>query len=87
MRIRPKLFTPLLAAGSVAVALAAAPTSAANPSQESCPPLSTGTTKCESPGNVEINDSLTRAYILPQWSSFGGQSGGPYGGAFGGGSR
>jgi hypothetical protein len=24
---------------------------------------------------------------LPQWSSIGGQSGGPYGGSFGGGSR
>jgi hypothetical protein len=36
---------------------------------------------------VEINDSLSRANTSPQWSSFGGQSGGPYGGSLGGGSR
>ena len=84
MRIRPKYFTPALAAGALAVAIAAAPMSAA---QETCTSLNTGSTICETPGDAEVNDSLSRAAALPQWSSFGGQSGGPFGGSMGGGSR
>jgi hypothetical protein len=84
MRITPKYFTPALAAGALAVAIAAAPMSAA---QETCTSLNTGSTICETPGNAEVNDSLSRAATLPQWSSFGEQSGGPYGGSMGGGSR
>jgi hypothetical protein len=84
MRIRLKCITPALVTGAVAVAIAAAPMAAA---QETCTSLNTGSTICESPGNAEVNDSLTRAATLPQWSSFGQQSGGPYGGSLGGGSR
>jgi hypothetical protein len=84
MRITMKYITSALATGAVAVAIAAAPTAAA---QQTCTGLSTGATICETPGNAEVNDSLSRANTLPQWSSFGQQSGGPYGGALGGGSR
>jgi hypothetical protein len=84
MRIRLKYFTPALATGVVAVAIAAAPVAAA---QETCNTVNTGSTICESPGDAEVNDSLARAATLPQWSSIGGQSGGPFGGSFGGGSR
>jgi hypothetical protein len=84
MRIRMKYITPALATGAVAVAIAAAPTAAA---QHTCTGLSTGATICETPGDAEVNDSLARAATSPQWSSIGQQSGGPYGGTLGGGSR
>jgi hypothetical protein len=71
--------------GVAAVAVAGAPTAAAD--NEFCTNLTTSATKCEKPGDVEINDSFSRANTLPQWSSDGQQSGGPYGGALGGGSR
>ena len=84
MRIRVKYLTPVLAAGAAAVAIAAAPTALADSSQQTCTSLSTSSTKCQSPGDAEINDSLPYANVLPQWSEFGQQSGGPYGGAGGG---
>jgi hypothetical protein len=64
MQIRLKCLTPLLAAGAAAAAIAtapaalAAPTAAANPpqAQESCIDLSSGS-QCQSPGNVQIDDS------------------------------
>jgi hypothetical protein len=46
--------------------------------------LNSASTKCQSRGDVELNDSLPYANVLPQWSFFGGQSGGPYGGSGGG---
>jgi hypothetical protein len=82
MRILLKYFTTPLVTGAVA----AAPTAAAAPT-ETCTGLNTGSTLCQSPGNAEVNDTLPFASVLPQWSDFGGQSGGPYGGSFGGGSR
>jgi hypothetical protein len=85
VRIKPKFVIPVLAAGAVAVGVAAAPTAAAD--SEFCTSLSTGATKCQKPGDVEINDSLPRSSTSSQWASQGQQSGGPYGGAFGGGSR
>ena len=86
MRILLKYFTTPLVMGAVAVAIAAAPTAAAA-ATETCTGLNTGSTICESPGNAEVNDTLPFASVLPQWSDFGGQSGGPYGGSFGGGPR
>jgi hypothetical protein len=86
MRIRLKYITPALVTGAVAVAIAAAPTATAAPT-ETCASVNTGSTICQSPGDAEVNDSLARAATLPQWSSIGGQSGGPYGGSLGGGSR
>jgi hypothetical protein len=82
----PKLRYLTAVMSAAALAIAAAPTAAAQQSQ-TCTNQSTSATICGSPGNVEINDSLSRANTSPQWSSFGGQSGGPYGGTLGGGSR
>jgi hypothetical protein len=74
----------MLAAGSAAVAIGAAPMAAAEPAQQTCISVSSSATKCQSPGDTEINDSLPYANVLPQASYFGGQSQGPYGGAGGG---
>jgi hypothetical protein len=86
MGAKPRYVVAALAA-AIGLAVAGSPTAAGQPSQETCTSLNTSSTKCQSPGNAEINDSLTRAYVSPQWSSFGQQSGGPYGGSLGGGSR
>ena len=81
-----KLSVILSAAGAVALAIGAAPTATADIG-EFCTNINTGNTKCERPGNVEINGSLTRADTIPMWSVQGGASGGPYGGTLGGGNR
>lgn len=77
---------PVLAVGVAAGAFVAAPTAAADNS-EFCTDLNTTDTKCQKQGDVEINDSLSRANTLPQWASQGAQSGGPYDGTLGGGNR
>jgi hypothetical protein len=84
--IRSKCLVVVLA-GLVAASICTASTSRADSGQENCIQLSTSAMKCESPGNAEIDDSLSRANVSPQWSAQGGQSGGPYGGSFGGGAR
>ena len=58
MRVKSSYLTPLLAAGAVAVAISAAPTAAAAsaPLQQSCTEIASGS-ECESPGNVQINDT------------------------------
>ena len=75
-----------VSAAVATLTMAAAPMAAAQPSQ-TCTDLNTSSTICESPGNAEVDDSLTRADTSPQWSSFGEQSGGPFGGSRGAGSR
>jgi hypothetical protein len=88
-----KYLTPLLAAGAAAAAIAtapaalAAPTAAANPpqAQESCIDLSSGS-QCQSPGNVQINDSPAGP-IYPYYGDYpfyGGYYGGYHGGYGGG---
>jgi len=86
VQIKPKYVMPVLAAGAVAVGIAAAPMAAADNS-EYCTSLSTSSTKCEKQGNVEVNNSLARANTLPIWVYSNGATGGPYGGSFGGGPR
>ena len=63
MRIKLTYLTPVFAAGAAAVAITAAPIAAAAPTpvhtdpvQQSCVSNGAGT-ECQSPGNVEINDS------------------------------
>jgi len=77
---------PAVVVGAVALGIGAAPTAAADNS-EFCTNLTTSSTKCEKQGNVEVNDSLARSNSLPVWVAQGGASGGPYGGALGGGPR
>jgi hypothetical protein len=93
MQIRLKYLTPLLAAGAAAAAIAAAPaalaapTAAANPpqAQESCIDLNSST-QCQSPGNVQIDDSPVGP-IYPYYGDYpfyGGYYGGYHGGYGGG---
>ena len=71
----------IIAAGAAALAIAGAPTATAKPT---CTQLNSLSTRCESPGNAEINDTLPVANVLPQWSVMGQQSGSPYGNGGGG---
>jgi hypothetical protein len=81
MEVRPQVLSLIIAAGAAVAAMAGAPTATAKPT---CTQLNTLSTRCQSPGNAEINDTLPAANVLPQWSVFGQQSGGPYGPSGGG---
>jgi hypothetical protein len=52
----PSYVTSILAVDA-AIAAIAAPTAAADGSEQTCVNLSANSTKCSSPGHVEINDS------------------------------
>ncbi|WP_135451555.1 hypothetical protein [Mycobacterium sp. DL99] len=75
MSIKQIALTPLLAAAAAAVAISAAPTAAAAPtrhatgSQQSCAASGPGTV-CQSPGNVQINDSPPPVQFYP----YGGEA-------------
>ena len=92
MRIKLNYLAALLAAGAVAVAIGAAPIAAAAPSpiQQSCATDGAGT-ECQSPGNVEINDSPPPVSFDPYGGyglalgGFGYPRGGFHGGGFHGG--
>jgi hypothetical protein len=62
-------FTPLLATGAVAAAIAAAPTAAAA-SVPTCVNVGASATQCQTPGNVQINDSPP-IQIQPQYPYLG----------------
>jgi hypothetical protein len=84
MRIKLSYMTPLLGAAAAAVAIIAAPIAAAAPAgpgapQESCGPSGAGTI-CQSPGNVQINDSPPPVNFYP----YGGDAFLLGGGGFGG---
>ena len=67
--------TPLLTAAAAAV-IATAPTAAAiatapaavDPTQTICMSLGGSTSQCQSPGNVQINDSPPPVHYKPQWN-------------------
>ena len=91
MRIKLNYLAPLLAAGAVAVAVGAAPIAVAAPGpiQQSCTADGAGT-ECQSPGNVQIDDSPPpvsnfdpyggEGFLLGGW---GGHGGGFHGGGGG----
>ncbi|MCW2563493.1 MAG: hypothetical protein JWQ31_2053 [Mycobacterium sp.] len=93
MRVKLSYLTPLLAAGAAAVAISAAPiASAASTTQQSCSDSVSGSV-CESPGNVEINDSPgpmnfdpygDEGFLLGGYGAYGFHGGG-FGGGHGGG--
>jgi hypothetical protein len=85
MQINVVRAIPVLAVGAVAAGLIAAPAAAAD--NEFCTGLSTIATKCEKQGDVEVNDSLSRANSSPVFQIAGGSDYGPYLGANGGGAR
>ena len=64
MRIKLNYIAPLLAAGAAAVAIAAAPTAAAANGQSCSGNI------CQSPGNVQINDSPPPVQYYP----YGGEA-------------
>jgi hypothetical protein len=66
MRIKLNYITPLLAAAAAAVAIAAAPTAAA---ANQCSSVGPGT-ECQTPGNVQINDSPPPVQFYP----YGGEA-------------
>jgi hypothetical protein len=63
-------FIPPLAIAAAAAAIIAAPTAAAAPSQLTCTYLGGSNTQCQTPGNVQINDSPTVQYA-PQYPFYG----------------
>ena len=76
MRSKLKYFTPLLATGAVAAAIAAAPTAAAaSNAGPSCVTLGPSSTQCQASGNVQINDSPP-VHFQPQYPYLNGL--GPY---------
>jgi len=64
VRIKLNYIAPLLAAGAAAVAIAAAPTAAAANGQSCSGNI------CQSPGNVQINDSPPPVQYYP----YGGEA-------------
>jgi hypothetical protein len=94
MRIKLSYMTTLLGAAAAAVAISAAPIASAADNgpatpQQSCGASGTGTV-CESPGNVQINDSPPPVGFYPYGGEaflLGGGGGGFGGGFHGGGHR
>jgi hypothetical protein len=87
MRIKLNYIAALLATGAAAVAIAAAPiAAAASTPKGACDAGVTGSI-CETPGNVEINDSPPPVSYDPYGDEglLLGYGGGFYGGGFGGG--
>jgi opacity protein-like surface antigen len=96
MPIKLSYLTPLLAAGAAAAAISAAPiASADSTTQQSCNESVSGTV-CESPGNVEINDTPgpmdfqpygEDGFLIGGYGGYGYHGGGFHGGGGGGGHR
>ena len=91
MRINFKYVTPALAAGAAAIAIAAAPTALAAPvpAAQSCSATAAGDDVCQSPGNVQINDTpgpvdFPSEYPYPWVGGYYGGYGGFAHGGFGG---
>jgi hypothetical protein len=87
MRVKLSYLTPLLAAGAAAAAISAAPIASAASTQQSCSDNVSGSV-CESPGNVQINDTPGAMDFQPYGDDgllLGGYGGFGHGGGFGGG--
>ena len=92
MRIKLNYIAPLLATGAAAVAIAAAPIAAAAPAAAAAPhgacDAGVSGSICETPGDVEINDSPPPVSYDPYGGEdflLGGFGGGFHGGGFHGG--
>jgi hypothetical protein len=86
MTMNRRFIAPLLAAGAAAISIAAAPVALADSTttQQSCSFTSQTDTQCQSPGNVQINDSPGYMQYGPQYPYW---EGGYYGGGFSHGGR
>ena len=87
MRINRNHIASILATGAASVAIAAAPTASAAPiaGAQSCSVVGNGGTECQSPGNVQINDSPPPVENFDPYGPFFLGLGGGYGGGFHGG--
>jgi hypothetical protein len=65
MRLRS--ISALVGAGAAAAAIAVAPAASAAPTGQTCTYVGSGTTQCQSPGNVQINSDhqVTYPYQFP----------------------
>jgi hypothetical protein len=70
MAINRRNLSPMLSTVAAAAAIAAAPTAQADPPL--CTYLSASSTECQTPGNVQINDSPPPVQYAPQYPYFGG---------------
>jgi hypothetical protein len=100
MRIKLNHIAPLFAAGAAALAIAAAPIAAADPTPgpaiaQSCSGTGSGT-ECQSPGNVQLDDSPPsvgydpyggEGFLIGGYGDRGGFGGGGFHGGGGGGHR
>jgi hypothetical protein len=87
MRMKLSYITPLLGSAAAALAIIAAPIASAADTGQSCGQSGTGTV-CESPGNVQINDTPPAVGFYPYGGDaflLGGYGGGFHGGGFHGG--
>ena len=71
----PRYLTPLLGAAAAATSIASSPLASADPTPVSlsCAVVSAGDTECQTPGNVEINDSAPVQFV-PQYHYWEGDS-------------
>jgi hypothetical protein len=86
MRMKLSYVTPLLGAAAAGVAIIVAPIASAADTGQSCGASGTGTV-CESPGNVQINDSPPAVGFYPYGGDaflLGGYGGGGFHGGGGG---
>lgn len=96
MGVKLTYLAPVLAAGAAAVMISAAPiASAESTTQQSCNETVSGSV-CESPGNVELNDTPgpmdfqpygEDGWLIGGFGGFGDHGGGFHGGGGGGGHR
>jgi hypothetical protein len=90
MTITRRFIAPLLAAGAAAISIAVAPVALADSTttQQVCTYTSQTDTECQSPGNVQLNDSPGYIQYGPQYPFWeGGFDGGYFHGGMGGGHR
>ena len=98
MRTKLNYIAPLFAAGAAALAIAAAPIAAADPAPattQSCAGTGSGT-ECQSPGNVQLDDSPGpvgfdpyggEGFLIGGYGAYGDHGGFGGGGSHGGGHR
>jgi hypothetical protein len=91
MGMTRRFIAPLFAAGAAAISIAVAPVALADSTtaQQACIATSQSDTECQSPGNVQLNDSPGFIQYGPQYPFWGGDFDGGFshGGHMGGGHR
>jgi hypothetical protein len=80
MRMTRRFTAPLLAVGAAAISIAVAPMALADSTttQQACTATSQSDTECQSPGNVQLNDSPGFIQYGPQYPFWEGDFGGGF---------